>query len=485
MKQFFISCIVVFTCVFNALSQNDTTIVIPDEVEPSMNNIVKPAPAKSSRLRSAYGGNLKPIFQGNGFTPAMKSAIYRAVDLWAEQLFINTEVSIVFQTASLDALASKTTVSYIEKDGKAYPRLLALDKGYYTNSGMTDTVSKIEINENPDFWDYYVNGVTDPTKTCLETAALRAIARVLGFGTFREDGLLMLKNLRKGNRIIEIDAITQQCMRLVGWEAIANDLSINGIDITDNGLGSAYSSYSFTANCPFPVSNQVWKYELINNQGKYVTVQSGNTNTFTINPISNLDTYQKNTKGDITGRIVLTATVNGQTVERIFNLNLESDVSEIKVHPVKLERNSVSGLFELTLAVEYYGGNYLDMVIEQENIMSLNHRIIQEKDYAVAKFINLSHDRYIWFDFTTSNQYGKTTYMYEVEPLNVAMSISPVIHEAAMPHYYNVYDMYGRTIGTFNSETEIYDSALSKGIYIVRETDKNGHSIDSKKIIIK
>lgn len=315
--------------------------------------------------------------------------------------------------------------------------------------------------------------------------------------TFANGGELMSKDLRKGDRILEINEKTKECMALAGWEFapfVNFNIYHSDSDINITGILSALSSHTFTiSSSATNISNYQWELKLVNTSGNYVTVKTGTSSSFTIDPISNLNAYKKNTNGDIEGKLLVSATVNGQLKSDDKTLCFESKPARINVREVSLVHGVNSGYFDVVFDVEYFGGEYLHMYAEQSGVTSIYEKVIGVKDHAVFTYRNLRFGRYIWFDFTTENQYGTTMSTYEMEPvssssLNVTSrlvsSITVDKEDASEIAYLKVMDVYGKYEWYYNVRS-ISNLDLPSGLYIVTEFDSENNIISTKKTLIK
>ena len=130
---------------------------------------------------------------------------------------------------------------------------------------------------------------------------------------------LMHYDLNSGNKIHQVDNVTLNLLREIGWYSQVDPLvNIVSTDIDSTGIASAFRSHEFTVEnlSSGTISNARWEYRLpLAAGGDSLMLSASDVLTFEIPKVSNEELFSRNVNGDIYGRIIFTGEVNGTAVE--------------------------------------------------------------------------------------------------------------------------------------------------------------------------
>lgn len=129
----------------------------------------------------------------------------------------------------------------------------------------------------------------------------------------------------------------------------------------------------------------------------------------------------------------------------------------------------------------YVGSDYI-IALAEEDYNPIVRRFRFDQPYLANVVIkDVSYHFYSWIDLVVDNQYGSDRYSIEIEPQakpNDIVSSEGDIMECVACGVSELYTIQGVKVGTDDV------SSLSKGVYIRKTTDSNGH-VEIKKILIK
>jgi hypothetical protein len=154
--------------------------------------------------------------------------------------------------------------------------------------------------------------------------------------------------------------IDSKVTQVMGPNIQDNLLAIKSNNINNNtGTGNTYSSYTFYAESPYPVTDYSWTYKIRKNDNSFETIITGSSPAFSISPLTINDDYYRTEDDDISGEITLQATVNGTPVATDFNIRLEAKPADIE-YDVKIIRESE---WYYNLEITVYSAGATDLTI--------------------------------------------------------------------------------------------------------------------------
>lgn len=294
---------------------------------------------------------------------------------------------------------------------------------------------------------------------------------------------LMHYAMGNGDKMLSIDSNTLDILNGIGWEfAIQQEgANIRCNDISSDGIGSSYSSHTFSLENAQGATGYEWIFSLKNQEGRYVEVSHDTNNTFTIAPIQSPDKYYINTNGDLDGKIECKYTVGDKTFSaKAFYVSLELKPLILSVdNMVRIPSGDFS--YYLTFTVQYRGADKLEIATEEEYSSIQYIQDIHEPFIAHVKTYNLSTLRYSWITIHVRNKYGTADQTLEFAP-----EIPTLIEDMQTSHIDEksyMFNLNGICISHV-LDSDINRSILPKGVYIRRTVDKNGH-IKAEKIMVK
>lgn len=296
---------------------------------------------------------------------------------------------------------------------------------------------------------------------------------------FDENNSLMSYSFSKGNVNLSIDEKTENVLRTLGWNIEKSEIEIISSDISANGLGSSYTSHTFSlAEKPDNVSGYHWKFLLKDKTGTYTQISTGTSDFFTISEISSPDDYFVNINGDLEGRIECEYTMNGELRKaKPFALSLE-------LKPIIKSIGEVlfvdEGPFEFSLNfnVQYSGADELYLEIEEEYDSTIRRIRFDEPYIAHVKTGAITNLYYSWVTVVVMNKYGTASQTMEYAPIYDYASKPDVdytknfLSSASICHI-QIFSIDGKSIFEGNSE-ELVNAHIEPGIYVKKETYEDG-----------
>lgn len=309
--------------------------------------------------------------------------------------------------------------------------------------------------------------------------------RDLSLCFFDDTNSLMSYSIGQGNVNLSIDDKTSSILEAIGWELPSSGLKIKCNDISDNGIGSSYTTHTFSLlKGNESISKYNWRLFLKDKNGNYSQIYNNSTETFTIPKISSSNNYFVNINGDMEGRIECDYITNGKQYSAIpFTLYLELKPSIISIDNVSKVNH---GQFEFSLLfnVSYTGADYVTVEIEEEYNTTLRSYRFDEPYIAHIKTGNITNLYYSWVTISVSNKYGSTTETFEYEPTYGALKS---MTSENLPNISNIrkiilFNLEGDII--FDGEPEVFfNKNFKSGIYIRKDIYVNGLSKTSKFIL--
>lgn len=304
-----------------------------------------------------------------------------------------------------------------------------------------------------------------------------------------DNNSLMSYSLTQGDVALNIDEKTVDILRAIGWDFPVTGLNIVCDDISDNGIGSSYTSHTFSlAKSNTSISKYNWRFYLKNKSGQFVLISSSQSPTFTIAKIESENNYYININGDLEGRIECDYIANGTNYSATpFALSLELKPVIFSIDNITVVKQT-QHTFSLLFNVRYAGADNLSVEVEEEYNSVVRDYDFYEPFIAHVKTGNITSSYYSWITIIVTNKYGST---YET------MEYEPVYNSAHSPQY----DISEPIIGSINAiqkivlfkidgtlvfdgiPTEFANDCVSPGIYLKRIIFNNGTSQTFKIVI--
>lgn len=283
---------------------------------------------------------------------------------------------------------------------------------------------------------------------------------------------LMHYDLKEGNKCLQVDTVTVNILKELGWELQSvKSIQIVGDGIDETGIASAYESHKFQIqnNTQNTITDASWTMSLpLKNGGESVVYSSSGSLEFEVPVIKDLSIYQTNINGDIYGYIKFTGMINGEEVSDSYRISLELKPQIKSVTILKKESNTPLNSYNVYYTVEYVGNDELTISIEEDYSSELRTSYVKEPFLAHVVSKNISSNYYAWIDIKVTNKYGSDISTIELSPLE-SSGIIPVEKLSsdinAETDRILVHDMEGRLIGDYQSLNEL--SKLKQGAYIL------------------
>ena len=286
---------------------------------------------------------------------------------------------------------------------------------------------------------------------------------------------LMHYNIGDGDKFFTIDNITIDILNGLGWNIQpSSDVSkIKCNNIGDDGIGSAYTSHTFSLQTS-SASQYNWKFYLKNSFGNYTLTSSGTNSTFTIPEITSTENYYINLNGDIEGRIECEYTVNGKTNKaKPFSVSLELKPTILSVDNVMINQID-DDLFMVSFTVQYRGADYIAVGLEVENDPVLAETLFKEPFLAHVTTGRLSIHNNNWVHIRVYNKYGEVIRTLEF----LRTTDAEMIYTNLDVNEIMVYSIFGEKMYS-GKESDFDDKLLQPGVYIKR----NNSDLSTVKII--
>lgn len=287
----------------------------------------------------------------------------------------------------------------------------------------------------------------------------------------------------EGDKMFTIDTATLDVLNGIGWDFATQQEGaiIKCNDIASDGIGSSYSSHTFSLDNIQTANGHLWKFSLKNKEGIYEEVSNGANATFTIAPVQSTDKYYINTNGDLEGKIECQYSIgNKNYAARPFHVSLELKPSIISID--NMNRIFTDDYYYyVNFIVHYTGAEKITLEVEEEYS---TYKLIEEinEPYIAHAHIGQFHKLYYnWITIVVTNKYGTVRHT-----LDFASEIPTELNDiTASLENENAYILNMKGICV----TQLLDSdnnkaLLPKGMYIRRTIDKNGR-IRTQKFIVR
>ncbi|MCM1317459.1 MAG: hypothetical protein NC241_04705 [Bacteroides sp.] len=291
---------------------------------------------------------------------------------------------------------------------------------------------------------------------------------------FDDTNSLMSYSFGEGHIDLSIDDRTIDVLNKMGWEIPSYELKIKCDDISDDGIGSSYSTHTFSlVKNKEIISNHNWKFLLKDKSGTYTTIETSTTENFTIGKISNPSNYYVNVNGDLEGRIECEYTINGEKYSAsAFILSLELKPTIISIDNLSIINNGPYK-FYLTFNINYVGADYVTVEIEEEYNTSLRNYRFEEPYFAHVKTGNITTLNYSWVTINAKNKYGTSYKTLEYAPTYKNGSTINTSLSSGITEEIQLYNTSGNIVFKGTS-IDFSNKSFQSGIYIKKELLNNG-----------
>lgn len=295
---------------------------------------------------------------------------------------------------------------------------------------------------------------------------------------------LMSYSLSQGNISLDIDNATIDILKAMGWDLPVSGLKILCEDISDNGIGSAYSPHSFSLDRgTASVSDYKWTFSLKDKSGAYTVVAQGVSETFVIDKVGSPQDYHVNLNGDIEGRIECEYTLNGKRFTASpFALSLELKPAIISIDNIETIREA--NYYILNCSINYMGADNLTVEVEEEYNSAVRCYTFDEPFRAHVKTGKVTSHFYSWVTFVVSNKYGSAYETLEFPPVFNRAAIEELGDsdaEVVTGGRIQLIDLTGAVI--YDGDAESFSlNGFNPGIY-VKHVFINGGSKTSKIVV--
>ncbi len=294
---------------------------------------------------------------------------------------------------------------------------------------------------------------------------------------------LMSAGISEKGYVFQIDELTSSVLNEIGWNTLSkSNVQIVSDDVPDSGLTSAYTTHTFRIDASnSSIQNPVWELELPLVDGTVERQQLSDSGMTCVVPaINNEEKYKVNLDGDIEGRLFLTYSVDGVQYEASpFKIYFELKPIIEYAQIVKIVDNSPYESYDAYYKVKYRGAETIKVSVEEEYSSILKSTYVREPFIASGVADHITSPYYAWIDFTAENSYGKSVYTIELEPYGVVSANSDEsksvktrsrtseVSVAILPQEYEVCDVHGFKIGTFENLSDVYNCSY-RGLCIVK-----------------
>lgn len=296
----------------------------------------------------------------------------------------------------------------------------------------------------------------------------------------KQENSIMSQSLGSGNIMLDIDNATVDILNSLGWDMPETGMNIECQDIGDNGIGSSYSSHTFSlAQSIQNISKYEWKFLLKIPSGTFEEISTGNSPLFTIEKVDIPDNYFININGDLEGRIECRYTTNGKETDAVpFSLSLELKPIITSIENVKVNRIDDYN-FKVSLDAYYSGAEHIYLEIEEEDNSSLRNYRYNQPFFAHMSTGNISALYYSWVYVRVINDFGEAMETFEFAPTYTSVDY----HE--VPDGKNIIQVAGLDgkIVYEGRKESFVENSVPKGIYIERGQAENGDIKTTKRII--
>lgn len=301
---------------------------------------------------------------------------------------------------------------------------------------------------------------------------------------FDNENSLMSYSMGEGNQVLAIDDMTLDVLKSIGWDLPTTGFKIISSDISDDGIGSSYSSHTFSLDKGSSnVSNYQWKFYLLNKSKEFELVSTGNSSDFTIDAVEFPEDYDIDYNGDIQGRVECSYTVGDIEYNAVpFSLSLELAPVIFSIDNLNVVKQEGKHSFYVTFTVRYAGSDYIDVEVEEEYDPAVRSYWIQEPFVAHVKTGYISSLYYSWITVNVTNEYGSVNRTMTFYP-DIITSTEEIGNEAREVVALQLFNLSG-TMMFDGHPSDLSAEGFPKGIYLKKEIFDNGNSNTSKYVIL-
>ena len=301
------------------------------------------------------------------------------------------------------------------------------------------------------------------------------------------DNSLMHHLIPRGSLILNIDTITLNILREIGWKLQSPSVTdITCPTIPVSGVASAYVQHQFSiVNYSVAMSSLKWSCLMRQSDGDYhVASQQNGGTTFSISP-STFSFQSPNTDGDLDCIVELSYILGGSEHKIQKHLSFELSPSIIDITDQTVHLGNHTTLYDYSLNIRYAGATDVTIGVEQE--YSSYYRIIHvsEPYLAHAYISSLNRGNYVWLDISVSNAYGSDTRTIEIPEQSLSSHqlnnrIDNAVHGSTKVAQIDVCSQDGTKLKTVNNINGL--ESLTSGNYILVYKDLYGKIVKTRKI---
>lgn len=308
---------------------------------------------------------------------------------------------------------------------------------------------------------------------------------------FNDKNSLMSYDLQNDEKFLRDDNQTLEVLHAIGWNTREEqDLKIVVEGLSDNGIASAYDSYNFVIEnySGYSINEPQWAYTLPLKDGGEEVVATSNSATFTIPVIKELNKYEINVDGDISGLVTFKCVIDGKEVTSLYNITLELKPRIISYSEIQKKINETNTAYSIDFEVHYRGADYLSVGVREEYSSILKIETIKEPYVAHVHRSGINIDDRAWVVLRVENQYGEDEVIITLEsPINSSgiahelLGGTPISREFTNASFVKVFTKEGKYIMQANRIEDL--NILDNNIYILQFFDTDGACVKTTKYL--
>ena len=316
------------------------------------------------------------------------------------------------------------------------------------------------------------------------------------FSYLNDTTSLMSSSPQIGSYYLQIDSLTTNVLKAIGWE-IPETPTVNIVcdDADDSGIMSAYTDHKFYVSSDNvnldSIKSQIWKLSIpLSSGGEEVRNLANNVNSCTIPAIEDPEKYERNVNGDIYAYLDFSFVINGKVyLARKYRITFELMPTIVYAKILKIENSSSQPSFDAYYEVKYLGTDHITVSVEEEYGTWLKTKILREPYIAKGVCMNITAPFRSWIDFKVYNKYGSDIYTIELGPYGETINNPDIIQsgieedncDESPTKTVEVYNLQGALVGIYENLNDAKQS-LGKGIFIIREILESGQIKTYKEI---
>ncbi len=306
------------------------------------------------------------------------------------------------------------------------------------------------------------------------------------------DDSIMSYSLSNSNIALSIDDDVVDILKAIGWDFKDNGCEITCNDIMTDGIGSSYTSHTFSLSQKEGISGYEWRFLLKDKSDKYALVSQGTDSDFTIGRIESPHNYGININGDLEGRIECDYIADGKEYNALpFNVSLELKPTILSIDNMTINRKGFD--FSLNFDVNYRGADRVAVRLEEEYDTSLRTYRFNDPYIAHVSTGYMSSLYYSWVTVIAENKYGQTTETLVYEPtysetysevITHGDSESSIMDSLIEPDNAEIELISPNGTVVYKGSQESFSSIdIQPGMYIRRKSYTDGQIMTDKLII--